>query len=183
LIIFKRFLVGFCFLLAIGMVLTGVVEAHAGGKMQIASEDAGAFKLTVWTSPDPARTGEIHVAVAVASAETALPILDANVHVQLISLSDQGDPLTEQATTEDSVNQFLYESIFDIQAEGLYSVTVTVSEADGQEGQVTFELQVEPAPPLIFGIVSLIILAAVTGGAIWLYLRWTAPPSEPQISL
>jgi hypothetical protein len=165
-------------LLIAGLLAAPVVQAHAGGKMQIASADAGDFKLTIWTSPDPARTGEIHVAAAVASAETALPILDATVFVELEPQNAQVETLRQQATTEDSTNQFLYESIFEVPAEGLYQVSVMVDGTGGEKGDVTFDLLVEPAPPLILGIIALVILAGVTGGAVYLYLRWTAPQPE-----
>jgi hypothetical protein len=153
----------------------GVVEAHAGGKMQIASEDAGPFKLTVWTSPDPATAGEVHVAAAVASAEDALPILDAALFIEMIPQNGQGEILSGQATTEDSVNRFLYETIFDVPEVGLYLVSVTATGADGQQGAVSFELEVQEAPPLIFGLAALVVLAVVTGGAVYFYLRWSSP--------
>ncbi len=178
--ILKKFIVGFGFLLVMGLVVNGVVEAHAGGKMQVASEDAGAFKLTVWSSPDPAQKGEVHVATAVASAETALPILDAEVFVQLAPQAIQGDVLSEQATTEEATNQFLYEAIFDVPAEGMYQVTVAVVGVDGQEGEVSFDLLVETAPPLILGIIALVALSVVTGAAVFLYLRWTQPQVEAE---
>ena len=156
----------------------GAVEAHAGGKMQLASIEAGPFKLTVWTSPDPARVGEVHVAAAVVSAEDALPILDGEVFIELIPLDGQGAVLSGQATTEASTNKFLYEEIFEIPAEEDYTVLITVRDSSGQQGEASFPLAVEPAPPLIFGIAAVLLLAAVTGGAVWFYLRSSADRPE-----
>jgi hypothetical protein len=31
------------------------------------------------------------------------------------------------------------------------------------------------APPLIFGLAALVVLAVVTGGAVYFYLRWSSP--------
>ena len=163
-----------------GLLFANVVQAHAGGKMQVASVDAGAFKLTVWTSPDPARTGEVHVATAVASAESALPVLDAEVFIRLTPQDNQGAALSEQATTEEATNQFLYEAIFDVSTEGLYEVTVTVVGVDGEQGEISFALPVESGPPLILGIVGLVALSVVTGIAVFLYLRWTQPEVESE---
>lgn len=173
--IFKRLIVVLCFLVAAGMVVTGVVEGHAGGIMQVASQDAGPFKLTVWTSPDPAVPGEVHVATAVASAESALPILDAEVFIQLVPQNDGIELLEGTATTEESVNQFLYETIFDVEEEGLYEVKVLVTGSDGGQGEVSFALEVEEAPSLVLGLVGIVVLAVITGAAVWFYLRSTQP--------
>jgi hypothetical protein len=169
--IFKRFVVIVWLLLVTGGLVIGVVEAHAGGKMQVASADAGDFKLTIWTSPDPAQTGKVHVATAVASAEDALPVLDAEVFIRLTPQDVEAESLEGKASREDSTNQFLYESIFEVPEEGQYQVTVTVSGTAGEQGEVSFDLAVEPAPPLIIGLIVLVILAVVTGGAVWFYLR------------
>jgi hypothetical protein len=115
------------------------------------------------------------VAAAVASAEDALPILDAALFIEMIPQNGQGEILSGQATTEDSVNRFLYETIFDVPEVGLYLVSVTATGADGQQGAVSFELEVQEAPPLIFGLAALVVLAVVTGGAVYFYLRWSSP--------
>lgn len=174
----RRLLLVVTLLFVSGFIFAGLVEAHAGGVMQVASADAGPFKLTVWTSPDPAVVGEVHVAAAVASAEDALPILDAEVFIELTPQSGQGEQLSGQATTEESTNQFLYETIFDVPAEGLYQVTVTATGADEAEGSVSFDLEVESAPPLLLGLAALVVLAVVTGGAVYFYLRSTSSQAK-----
>ncbi|MFZ0546205.1 MAG: hypothetical protein WAM60_12240 [Candidatus Promineifilaceae bacterium] len=163
-----------------GLLYVGVAEAHAGGKMQVASMDAGVYKLTVWTSPNPAYVGQVHVATAVVSAEDALPVLDASVFVNLVPQSLQGEGFSKEATTDDSVNKFLYESIFDITAEDTYQVTVTVNGADGNQGEVTFDLEVVPGPPLFLVLAALVVLGIVTGGAVWFYLRATSPTPQDE---
>jgi hypothetical protein len=139
------------------------VLAHTDGAMRLAAAPAGPFKLTVWTSPEPARTGEIHVAIAVTWAEDASPVLDANVEVQLISLSgDQS--FTETATTENSVNKFLYEAVFDIQRSGAYEVSITVAGGGGETGQAHFPLDIMSNAPINWMVLvgaGAIILALV----------------------
>lgn len=116
------------------------VAAHTEGKMQLAAESAGPYKLTVWTSPDPAEVGELHVAVSVVLAEDASPVLDADVQVQLIHASGQ-PALSQPASTEDSENKFLYEAIFQTDESGAYDVTVTVNGTDGAVGSAAFPLE------------------------------------------
>lgn len=135
-------------LLVIGMTFTLLfadiarpLEAHTEGKMQLSAAEAGPFKLTVWTSPDPAEVGDVHVAVAVVAAEDASPVLDATVMVSLSPVAG-GDPLVGQASTEDSENKFLYEAIFDVSEPGDYRVDLEVTNADGKAGTATFGLVV-----------------------------------------
>jgi len=171
----RRYILSATFLIIAGLLFTGLAEAHTGGKMQLASEDAGPFKLTVWTSPDPAVTGEIHVATAVASAETALPILNSEVYIEMIPQDGQGESLSGQATTDNSSNRFLYETIFNVSSEGLYEVTITIVGPGVDWGEATFDLEVGSPPPLGLGIAALVGLAVITGVAVWFYLRSTTP--------
>lgn len=175
----KIFLLISMMLLA-GLLIASSVEAHAEGKMQLAAVTAGPYKLTVWTSPDPARVGQVHVAAAIVSAEDALPVLDAEVAVQLVQQGGEGVVLNGQATREDSTNKFLYEAIFEAPVEGNYRATIQVTGTDGQQGEVAFDMEVEPPPPFIVGAAVLVILGVVTMGAIWFYLR--SPQSGPIIS-
>ena len=171
----QRIFLWMSMVLLAGLLFVSSVEAHAGGKIQLASADAGPYKLTVWTSPDPLWVGEVHVAAAIVSAEDALPILDAQVDIQLSLQNGESVVLNGQATREDSTNKFLYESIFEVPVEGDYRTTIQVTGADGQQGEVAFDMEVEPAPPLVLGALALIILGVVTGGAVWFYLRSTQP--------
>jgi hypothetical protein len=162
-------------LLLTGLFLVSSVEAHAGGKMQLASVEAGPYMLTVWTSPEPVQVGEVHVAAAIVSAYDALPILDAQVDVRLWLQNGENVVLNGRATREDSTNKFLYESVFEVPVEGSYQTTIQVTGADGQQGDVAFDMEVVPRPPLVLGVIALIILAVVTGGAVWFYLRSSQP--------
>jgi len=127
-------------------VLTGLAlfirpaAAHTEGKLQLSAASAGPFQTSVWTSPDPAAVGEIHVAVSVVLAEDASPVLDAAVLVQLTLLED-GAVLSAPATTEDSANKFLYEAILEPDHPGPYLVTIEISGSDGGNGAVSFELE------------------------------------------
>jgi hypothetical protein len=147
-------------------VMVRPISAHATGKMQLASEPAGPYKLTVWTSPDPARVGELHVATAVVLAEDATPVLDAEVVVELISESGEGPALSAPASTDDSDNKFLYEAIFEPSSSGLYLVKVLVTGSNGEVGEVAFGLELEPAAgfdplwlvPVFLGLGAIVLL-------------------------
>jgi hypothetical protein len=123
------------------VVLTRPVEAHTAGKMQLSAAPAGPYKITAWTSPDPATLDELHVALAVVLAEDASPILDADVVVQL-NPADGSPVLEEPATTEDSENKFLYEAIFQPPNPGLYQVDIQITGADEATGNASFDLEV-----------------------------------------
>lgn len=147
-------------------VIVRPVSGHAAGKMQLASEPAGPYKLTVWTSPDPARVGELHVATAVVMAEDASPVLDAAVVIELIPDSGDGPVLSAPATTDDSDNKFLYEAIFEPVSSGLYLVKVSINGANGEAGDAAFDLELEPATsfdplwliPVLLGLGAIFLL-------------------------
>jgi hypothetical protein len=146
----------------------GSAAAHTGGKMQLASEAAGPYKLTVWTSPEPASVGELHVAVAVVLAEDASPVLDAGVFVQLESLEDAALTIAAEATAEDATNKFLREAIFELTSAGSYLATITINGVDGASGSATFDIQVAETAGLSWPLLLLgLILAAGVVVLIW----------------
>ena len=145
---------------------TAVVGAHTEGPMQLASVPAGPYKITVWSSPDPALVGEVHVALAVTLAEDASPVLDADVQVIFKSTGD-GSTISAPATTENSENKFLYEAITDIKESGPYQVIISI-DADEGSGEVSFKLEVEPDS----GVSWYLIVVAVVIGAGLLYWGW-----------
>jgi hypothetical protein len=129
------------------------VLAHTEGKMQLSAEPAGPFKMTVFTSPDPAVAGDIHVAALIFLAEDASPLLDADVMVEMKPLENNGSAHSSPAVLGEAENKLLFEAILDVSTPGLYLVTVSVEEGDGQSGEASFELDVTSG-----------------GGFNWLYL-------------
>lgn len=144
----------------------GSAAAHTEGKMQLASEAAGPYKMTVWTSPEPVNVGELHVAVALVLAEDASPVLDAAVFVELEPIEGSGQAITAQATAEDATNKFLREAIIDLTSAGTYLATITIRGADGQSGSASFEFEaVETSglnwPLIIIGSALAVLAAAL----------------------
>lgn len=165
---FRQWRLAFALLLALGGLLARPAAAHTGGRLQLGSQPAGPFQLTVWTSPEPARVGPLHVAAAVVTAAAAAPVLDAQVTVTLAPHNGSGESLTAAATTETSDVNFLYEAIMEPATAGEYVVTVDVAGADGSRGQVAFDLAVAEAAgfswlyliPLVLGMAALALFAA-----------------------
>ena len=144
------------------------VFAHSDGAMQLASAPAGPFKLTVWTWPDPARTGEVHISIALVLAEDASPVLDANVNVDMKSSS--GDvTLSAPAATENSENKFLYEVVMDVPKSGSYEITIAAIGSDNTGGEVTFQLEVVSKKAMNW--LLLIPIAIVMAGVIYWLIR------------
>lgn len=160
----KHLLTSRCLLVVVLLVLTHThnapVQAHTEGQMQLAAAPAGPYKITVWTSPDPARVGEVHVAVAVTLADDASPVLDAEVSVLLNPLGD-GSPISAPATTDKSENKFLYEAIVIVEEGGTYETIISIVGSDGARGEASFELEIESdSNGNWFLVVSAIIILA-----------------------
>ena len=150
------------------LLAAGSAAAHTEGKMQLASEAAGPYKLTVWTSPEPASVGELHVAVAVVLAEDASPVLDAGVLVEVAALEDSGQTVSAQATAEDASNKFLREAIFELTAPGPYMATITVSGVDGAAGSASFVFEVVEEAGLNWPLILIgFFLAGVAAVLFW----------------
>ena len=153
--------------------------AHTEGKMQLAAEPAGPYKLTVWTSPEPANVGELHVAMAVVLAEDASPVFDADVFVELEALEGAGQKIRAQATAEDVANKFLREAIFDLNTAGPYLATITVNGVDGATGSASFEIEiVEDSSGLNWPLILLgLMLAMGVAVLIWRVQRARSTPA------
>ena len=119
------------------------LAAHGTGTLQVIGEPTGPYLLTVWTSPDPVRVGELHVTVGVAEPDLGVPILDAEIKVRVLSL-DSGEPtMVARATSKESDNKYLYEADFYPQVSGQYLVTV-ISKGRTGSGSVDFNLEIMP---------------------------------------
>ena len=166
----SRLVVGVFFAI-IGLLIVHVAAAHGGGTLQLSSVPAGPFWLTVWTSPEPVRTGQLHVTVGVESGDGAPEgiVLDAVVEVLLTVRSDGGARLSGFATTAQSSNKFMYEVDFELPESGNYLVVINVSGAEGQ-GSSTFDLEVLPVEPSDW-LGAVLVLGCVAMLGAWLVVR------------
>jgi hypothetical protein len=123
-----------------------LARAHGIGTPRLLNEPAGPYLLSIWTDPDPLRTDETHVVVAVTDPATREPIVEGvEVTVTLTSLADPAVTHTAVAGP-DSVNRLLFAAEFtEGLAPGVWTVAVQVAGAQGEAPAVTFDVDIEPA--------------------------------------
>jgi hypothetical protein len=119
--------------------------ARADGGTVRLRERAGAYQVTVFTSPTPLRAGFVDVSVLVQEAATGACLPQARVNLRLTSRGT-GDVLELPATAEAATNKLLRAAAFQLPHAGRWDVEAAV---DGPHGRATVQLQVEvnePAP-------------------------------------
>jgi hypothetical protein len=127
-------------------------QAHGGGKPQLVNAQAGPYRVSAWTQPEPIRVGTLHLSVAVSESpgpgssgeETGDLVLDAAVRVRMNPMSQPGPGLVTSATREDAVNKLLYEADVELPAEGQWQVVISVEGAAGT-GSASFNIEVLPS--------------------------------------
>jgi hypothetical protein len=120
------------------------LSAHGGGKQQLAGEQAGPYRIYVWSSPDPWRVGEAHTTVAVTRLLPSGEETPA-AGLQVFVTYSQGEQSERIAAVEQAGAQAgYYEADNDVAAAGDWQVTVEVAGAEGQ-GTASFSEAVLPA--------------------------------------
>jgi hypothetical protein len=166
--------------LAIAFILSSVqpASAHTEGKMQLSAHPAGPFKMTVFSSPDPAVIGDIHIAALIFMADDASPVLDADVTIKMESIDGGGTPQIAPATLGDAENKLLFEAIINVEEPGAYIVTIAAADSEGGIGEASFEMEVVSEGG--FNWLYLIpVLVVVLIAAIWLFNRSRRSKSSP----
>jgi hypothetical protein len=164
-----------CLLLS---VVAGPAAAHGGGEPQLSNAEAGPYRVSAWTEPNPIRAGQLHVTVAVSQApepgaDQGDVVLDAAVQVRLEPVGLAGEAVVAPATRENAVNKLLYEADMELPAEGRWQVTVEVAGPAGA-GSAAFEIDALPSStasglralpwPVWAGLGLMVLLA---GGMVW----------------
>ena len=164
-----RYLMAAALCLIAAALLFRPVSAHTEGKMQLSAEPAGPFKMTVFTSPDPAVPGDIHFASYIFLVDDLSPVLDADVLVSVQRSDGEGTPVTKLATLGDAENKLLFESIIDISEPGIFTVRIGVTHDEIGQGEASFELEVVSEGG--FNWLYVIPAALIMGGAAFWILR------------
>ena len=146
------------------LMIVGPTVAHGGGTLQLSDALAGPYRLTVWSSPEPVRMGELHVTVGVGDTN-GLSVLDASVLVIITPPNGSGKPFSDDATTSQSANKFNYEVDFVLTSPGIHEITVEVRGVEG-EGIGRFDIEVLPLKVHEWNRVILI------GGGVVASLTW-----------
>lgn len=157
------------------LVMVAFLSSHLqanGGKPRLKKVEAGPYLVSVWTQPDPSRTGRIDVSVAVTRAPTAEPVEAAEVRLRAEALTGRG---TVTAALERGAggSRLLYHGNLELPSEGLWRVTVAV-EGPAGTGQTAFELDVRASNSLAWLLIiggTVVSFAAAAGGLWWLWAR------------
>jgi hypothetical protein len=153
------------------------IHAHGGGTPQLSDVEAGPYRLFAWTEPEPWRTGEVHVTVAVTLAaedhaddddheHPALPADDVKVTVRFF-----GPGGSEESTILGSPHASLGAGYFEtdtaVDEVGEWRVQIDLSGSEGS-GSAQFAVDVLPARsfPWLW-VVGALLLVIVTGLLLW----------------
>jgi hypothetical protein len=143
------------------------VFAHGEGKqLEVAEQPIGDLSLSVWSTPDILRPGEIHF-IATISDNASLPVLDCKVVVRVTSDVDPSFLQESEASIADLSVNGTYEAMFDLNEPGIYQVEVEVTEPKNLTYLSNFNIQVVPVSLLAKGLIQFQIGLSIVIGA-WL---------------
>jgi len=130
------------------LALVGMISAQAtaladGGLVQLRRE-AGAFVITVFTSPAPLSAGSVDISLLVQNRNGLEPVLDANVSVLLRADAPSAE-IRVQPTREQAQNKLLYAAPVTLAESGKWRLAVTILRNGGRT-DATGTIDVAPAP-------------------------------------
>jgi hypothetical protein len=117
--------------------------ARADGGAVRLRERAGAYQVTIFTSPTPLRAGLVDVSVLVQDAATGECLPQARVILRLTSRAT-GDVLESPATVEAATNKLLRAAAFQLPQAGRWDVEAAI---DGPCGRANVRLEIEAQEP------------------------------------
>jgi hypothetical protein len=106
-------------------------------------ERQGAYRISVFTSPDPLRAGPIDISVLLQDAETGMPITNAQVNVSLTPSSGLGRTIQTVATNDAATNKLLSAALVELPEPGLWDIEITCL-AQHNSARVQFSADVGP---------------------------------------
>lgn len=111
-----------------------------GGTLRM-SQCAGEYRISIFTSPTPVRTGPLDISVFVQTAESGASLPDVNVIVTLTPVDAPASrPMRQVATSDAATNKLLKAAIFELPTPGRWQVDVAVQEeGQGARARVGFE--------------------------------------------
>lgn len=129
--------------LAILTVLAATTATFADGGIVRHVQNAGPWRVTVFTSPTPFRAGPVDISFLIQDAATGDAILDA-----AIDLTAEGPTGTVHttATRTNATNRMLYAALLTLPALGEWSFTAGMTRA-GHAETISFSIPVAPALP------------------------------------
>jgi hypothetical protein len=134
-------LLGALVLLAVPL---SAARARADGGTLRLSQQAGPYRVAVFTAPAPLRAGPVDVSVFVQDAATGAPLTDVAVGVTLTPAGEDS-PLSARASRRAATNKLFQAAEFDLPAAGAWRLEV---EVEGSRGTARVACDVEAAGPL-----------------------------------
>jgi hypothetical protein len=112
---------------AVWAALTLLAAARASGDGGVVRQQQadGPFLVTVFTAPTPLRAGPVDISVLVQKRNSNEPVLDAAVHVTLIS-TEPGAAIRSAATRQLATNKLLYAAPLNVPSAGTWDLRVVV---------------------------------------------------------
>jgi hypothetical protein len=130
------------------LVVSALGALGDGGKVQL-QRKAGAFNITLFSSPSPVRVGRTDFSVMVQSATQASPILDADVRLHFVQRGTNSiAEVSAPARHEKAANKLLYAAPVDLNSTGKWRVEIAVQTAR-DSALVTGDLDVSPPEPAL----------------------------------
>jgi hypothetical protein len=108
-----------------------------GGTVRISREVVGAYRVSIFTSPTPLRTGEVDVSVLVQDTIQEA-VVDVAVAVHAVPVGLDATPVRHQATRRQATNRLFKAAKFAIDVPGEWELRVQVGGEEG--GEVRFRV-------------------------------------------
>jgi hypothetical protein len=120
--------------------------AYADGGAVRLSQQAGPYRVTVFTAPTPLRAGPVDVSVFVQDGAGGAALPDVTVRITLAPVGRDGPALEARATHETATNKLFQAAAFDLPAPGRWRVGVAVEGPRGP-AECACEVEAEAPPP------------------------------------
>lgn len=155
------------FALALGIFASPEAEAN-GGTVQISSQPAGPYQVSVFTAPSPITVGMVDVSVLVQKPGSTDLVEGVQVTVTADPVGHTGEAGEFEATHEQATNKLYYAADVPLQSEGRWRIGVQLSGAQG-EGATSFEVDATPESLLDRPLtVALLVAVPVLAVLAWL---------------
>jgi len=138
------------------VLLFAVGAAHADGGTVRIREDAGPFRITVFSAPEPLRVGAADLSVLVQRRDDDAPVLDAEVSIRLEG-PPPAPPIEARATRAAATNKWLHAALVEIPSAGIWKLEVAVRSANGAP-EVAGTMQVAPRAPRLRALWPYLVL-------------------------
>jgi len=119
--------------------------ARADGGIPRLSERAGAYRVSIFTSPTPFRAGPVDVSVLIQDADSGELVPDIRVTVRAAPCDRPESSITQPVTAEAAINKLYRAAVFELPEPGWWDMEVTI---EGGRGSAQVRFAVEAAGPL-----------------------------------